>query len=586
MKKVFKITINKTQKYIIGILICSLISSFFTIYLTKYISFVIDGVIMQKVELPNYITNFFFYNDIYFKLAVLAAFMLIIIFTISISNYVKSIFNIKFKLKMNKNLKEKILEHTTYLEYGEYLSYGKNQILQRVSSDTNNFVNFISSKFNLIVDSIFVFVFSMIEILNLNLIVSITIAVILAIIIVMSIIYFRLTKKIVKRKVDLHEDLIQRTMNAVYQPKMIKIFNRQQKEIEDFNAISDEYRNNDKKLVDYLIYYELVGTGIRKFKDPVIFLIGGLLIINGKMNIGQLMVLMTYSSNLLEYAVQLIYAVEGINEFLIPAKRIDNFFSLAEDNVKTTDTKIKDTSIEFKNVTIKLNNNTILDDISFKIEKGETVYLVGDNGSGKSLIVRTLLGFIPYEGKILLGNVDIKNIDNNTLRKFLGVVFQEPFIFSDTIRNNIDIFNNYKDIEKIRKVAEICQIDDEITQLPNGYDEVIGERGITLSGGQRQRISIARVLLQNKSIMIFDDVLSKVDNKTKTKIMDNLNKINMNMIKIYITQNLNNIPEKAKVFFIDNKKVICDTQENLKVKNDNYSKLIGICNNIVGESYE
>lgn len=586
MKKVFKITINRTQKYIIGILICSLISSFFTIYLTKYISFVIDGVIMQKVELPNYITNFFFYNDIYFKLAVLAAFMLIIIFTISISNYVKSIFNIKFKLKMNKNLKEKILEHTTYLEYGEYLSYGKNQILQRVSSDTNNFVNFISSKFNLIVDSIFVFVFSMIEILNLNLIVSITIAVILTIIVVMSIIYFRLTKKIVKRNVDLHEDLIQRTMNAVYQPKMIKIFNRQQKEIEDFNAISDEYRNNDKKLIDYLIYYELVGTGIRKFKDPVIFLIGGLLIINGKMNIGQLMVLMTYSSNLLEYAVQLIYAVEGINEFLIPAKRIDNFFSLAEDNVKTTDTKIKDTSIEFKNVTIKLNNNTILDDISFKIEKGETVYLVGDNGSGKSLIVRTLLGFISYEGKILLGNVDIKNIDNNTLRKFLGVVFQEPFIFSDTIRNNIDIFNNYKDIEKIRKVAEICQIDDEITQLTNGYDEVIGERGITLSGGQRQRISIARVLLQNKSIMIFDDVLSKVDNKTKTKIMDNLNKINMNMIKIYITQNLNNIPEKAKVFFIDNKKVICDTQENLKVKNDNYSKLIGICNNIVGESYE
>ncbi len=586
MKKVFKITINKTQKYIIGILICSLISSFFTIYLTKYISFVIDGVIMQKVELPNYITHFFFYNDIYFKLAVLAAFMLIIIFTISISNYVKSIFNIKFKLKMNKNLKEKILEHTTYLEYGEYLSYGKNQILQRVSSDTNNFVNFISSKFNLIVDSIFVFVFSMIEILNLNLIVSITIAVILTIIVVMSIIYFRLTKKIVKRNVDLHEDLIQRTMNAVYQPKMIKIFNRQKKEIEDFNAISDEYRNNDKKLIDYLIYYELLGTGIRKFKDPVIFLIGGLLIINGKMNIGQLMVLMTYSSNLLEYAVQLIYAVEGINEFLIPAKRIDNFFSLAEDNVKTTDTKIKDTSIEFKNVTIKLNNNTILDNISFRIEKGETVYLVGDNGSGKSLIVRTLLGFIPYEGKILLGNVDIKNIDNNTLRKFLGVVFQEPFIFSDTIRNNIDIFNNYKDIEKIRKVAEICQIDDEITQLPNGYDEVIGERGITLSGGQRQRISIARVLLQNKSIMIFDDVLSKVDNKTKTKIMDNLNKINMNMIKIYITQNLNNIPEKAKVFFIDNKKVICDTQENLKVKNDNYSKLIGICNNIVGESYE
>lgn len=227
-----------------------------------------------------------------------------------------------------------------------------------------------------------------------------------------------------------------------------------------------------------------------------------------------------------------------------------------------------------------------MDNVSFKIEKGQTVYLVGDNGSGKSLIVRTLLGFIPYEGQILLGNNDIKNIDNKILRNNLGVIFQEPFIFSDTVRNNIDIFNNYKQIEKIRSITNICEIDDEIIQFPNGYNEIIGERGITLSGGQRQRISIARVLLQNKSIMIFDDVLSKVDNKTKTKIINNLNKFNSDIIKIYITQDLANIPNKATVFFIDNKKIICDNQENLKKQNKNYSKLIDICNNIVGELYE
>lgn len=586
MKKIFRVTMKKTEKYILGILICSLLSSFFTIYLTKYISFVIDGVIMQKNELPKYITTFFYNDNIYFKLTILAIFMLIIILIISISNYIKSIFNTKFRLKMNKNLKEEILEHTTYLEYNEYLSYGKNQILQRVSSDANNFVNFITNKYNLIVDSIFIFTFSMLEILNLNLTVSITITIIIFIMIIMSIIYFKLTKKIVKRNVDLHEILIQKIMNAVYQPKMIKIFNRQQQEIDDFNIVSDEYRNNDKKLIDYLIYYELIGTGIRKFKDPVIFLVGGLLIINGNMNIGQLMVLMTYSSNLLEYAVQLIYAVEGINEFLIPAKRINNFFTLKKENIKISGTNIKDVSIEFKNVTVQLDNTLILDNISFKIEKGKTVYLVGDNGSGKSLIVKILLGYIPYEGQILLGDKDIKNISNNTLRNILGVVFQEPFIFSDTIRNNIDIFNKYKDIEKIRKIANICEIDKEIKQFPKGYDEMIGERGITLSGGQRQRISIARVLLQDKSIMIFDDVLSKVDNETRTKITDNLRKINKNMIKIYITQDLTNIPNKATVFFIDNKRIICDTQENLKKQNKNYNKLINICNNIIGESYE
>ena len=204
-------------------------------------------------------------------------------------------------------MKIELLNHTTYLEYGEYIKYGKSQILQRVSSDSNTFVDFITSKFNLVVDSIFILIFSMYEILNLNFIVSIVIGGIILIITIMSIVYLKVTKPIVKKNIDLHEDLISRTMNAVYNQKMIKIFNREKKEIDDFNNISDEYRKNDTKLIDYLIYYELIGTGMRRFKDPFIFLIGGLLIINGKMNIGSLMVLMTYSSNLLECVVQHIY---------------------------------------------------------------------------------------------------------------------------------------------------------------------------------------------------------------------------------------------------------------------------------------
>ena len=217
--------------------------------------------------------------------------------------------------------------------------------------------------------------FTMNEILNLNIIVSITIAVIIVIIAIMSVIYFKVTKSIVHKNIDLHEKLIQKTMNAVYNPKMIKIFNRQKKEIDDFNKVSDEYRKNDKKLIDYLIYYELIGTGLRKFKDPVIFLVGGLLIINGKMNIGSLMILMTYSSNLLEYVVQLIYAVEGINDFLVPANRISKFLKLIEEEKDNKIYEIDSISLEFKNVTAKINSINILENVSFKIEKGQTIYL-------------------------------------------------------------------------------------------------------------------------------------------------------------------------------------------------------------------
>ncbi|HJJ16232.1 MAG TPA: ABC transporter ATP-binding protein/permease [Clostridiaceae bacterium] len=583
MKKVLKIAIEGAKKYIFGILICSLISSFLMIYLTKFISFAVDGVIMQTSSLPEYIRNSFYSDNVKSKLTVLAIYMLIIVGIISISNYMKSMFNTKFKLTMNKNLKSKLLEHTTYLEYGDYIQYEKNQILQRVSSDANYFVDFVTSKYNLIVDSIFILLFSMYELLNINIIVSSIIGIIIVIISIMSVVYLKITKPIVNKNIDLHENLISRTMNAVYNPKMIKIFNREQKEINDFNIISDEYRKNDTKLIDYLIYYELIGTGMRKFKDPAIFLIGGLLIINGKMNIGELMILMTYSSNLLEYVVQLIYMINDINHFLVPTDRISKFLKLEEEHKNEKQYELDNISLEFKEVTIKINSTKILDNISFKIEKGETIYLVGNNGSGKSILVKTLLGFIPYDGQILLGGIDIKELNRNTIRNYIGVVFQEPFIFSDTIKNNIDVLEDYKNLEKIKNIAKICELDEEIEKFPNQYNEILGERGINLSGGQKQRIAIARTLLQNKEIIVFDDVLSKVDNITKDKIKNNLRKNNKDMIAIYITQDLSKIPSNATVFFIDNKKIVIDKQENLINQNKNYYRLIDICKNMVGE---
>lgn len=586
MKNVFNKSLKATKLYMFVILICSIISSFLTIYLTKFISFVIDGVIMKKMVLPGYITKSFYSDDIKSKLIVLAMYMLIFIIIICISNYIKSMFNTKLRLRMNKNLKIELLNHTTYLEYGEYIKYGKSQILQRVSSDSNTFVDFITSKFNLVVDSIFILIFSMYEILNLNFIVSIVIGVIILIITIMSIVYLKVTKPIVKKNIDLHEDLISRTMNAVYNPKMIKIFNREKKEIDDFNNISDEYRKNDTKLIDYLIYYELIGTGMRRFKDPFIFLIGGLLIINGKMNIGSLMVLMTYSSNLLEYVVQLIYMINDVNGFLVPTNRINNFLRIKEEEKRKDERKINDISIEFINVSIKINSITILSQVSFKIEKGQTIYLVGNNGSGKSILIKTLLGFIPYEGDILLGGVNIKKLSNDVIRDYVGVVFQEPFIFSDSIKNNIDVFEKHNNLNEIIEVAKICEIDKEIENLPNKYNEILGERGIDLSGGQKQRISIARTLIQKKNIIIFDDVLSKVDNITKQKIKNNLRKYDKDVITIYITQDLSNIPSNATVFFIDNKKIIVSEQMNLIKANKNYYNLIEICNNMIGGANE
>lgn len=585
MKKVINTAINGAKRYMFGILICSLATSFFAIHLTKYISYIIDGVIKQTMDLPPYIKRSFFIDSTEGKLFVLVIYMILLVLIISIANYIKNIFNTKFRLTMNKNLKSELLNHATYLKYKEYIKYGKSQILQRIGSDSNSFIEFVSSKYNLILDSIFTLIFSIYEITNLNIIISISIMCIVFIIAIMSIIYFKLTKPIVNKNIELHEKLISTTMNAIYNPKMIKIFNREEKEIENFNKISEKYRKNDKKLIDYLIYYELIASGIRKLKNPIIFLICGLLIVNGKMNIGALVVLMSYSTNLLNYIVQIMYAIEGINEFLVPTNRINNFLKLYEEPKEQKKITLNEISLEFINVTIKINKTEIVSNISFKISKGQTIFLVGNNGAGKSMIIKVLLGFIPYEGTILLGGIDIQTLNKKTLRKCIGVVFQEPYIISDTVKNNIDMFDEF-DLNDVEEIAKLCQIHEEIEKFPDKYSELLGDRGTKLSGGQKQRISIARTLIQNNPIIIFDDVLSKIDNITKEKIVNNLKQFNKQKITIYITQELDKIPNDSMVFFLDKGKIVMGKQINLINRNENYNKLISICNNMIGENYD
>lgn len=582
MKQLLKQISKGVKNYIIGILICGIISSFFNVQLIKFVMYMIDGVIMKKAEIPSYVSMFFYQDEVYHRLFVLAIFMLTFIVLISIANYIRNYFNTKMRLGINQNLKMLLLNHTTYLEYQEYAKQERSQILQRISTDSNNILNFIMDKYNLLVDSIFILFFSMIEIFQLNLLVSSVICTIIVIIAIMSIWYFKKTKKIVRKNVTLHENLIEKTLNAIYNPKMIKLFHREEKEIKDFNHVNEEYWKNDKKLIDYLIYYELIADGVRKLKDPAIILIGGILFAIGKMNIGALMVLITYSNNALEYILQLIYAVEGINDFLVPLERINQYLQLKEEKRQNKTQEIKEIELEFKNVSITIQNKKILDNASFILKAGESIYLVGDNGSGKSIIIKALLGFIPYEGTILLGGIDLKELSLCAVRNYIGVIFQEPFVFSDTVRNNIDIAGK-SSLKKVQEVSSICEIDSEIEKLEDGYQTILGERGIDLSGGQKQRISIARTLIQDKKVIIFDDVLSKLDNITKEKIKNQMKEHYPYQIKIYITQDIKKIPEESTVFFKQKENIVISKQKELMEKNMEYRKLLQMYSNVIGE---
>lgn len=584
--KLFKSTIKNLHKEILMIVISSGIISFLNVIIAKFIVYIVDGIVMKNIELPSYLTMFFYSDDTLSKIIIVAILMIIMAFIISIFNYIRSKYNTMLRLSMNKNIKNLLLKHTTYLEYNKYVGYENSQILQRVSSDSSNYISYINDKLNLFFNTIFYTFFSLNVIIELNFKVCLILSIIILIVIIMSVWYCIKTKSIVNKKVTLSEGLIKKTMNSTYNPKIIKMTNNQKNEIKKFNNNSDEYLKYDIKEIDYLIYYELIASGIKALSVPIIYLFCGIMIINGHMKVGGLMAILTYSTTMLNYFQNVIYAVEGINSFLVPAQRIKEFLNLDEEDLICKDIVASDyKKIEFRNVSVKFENQVVFEKLNFTIKKGENVYLVGSNGSGKSIITKLLLGFIEYEGDIFIDDIDLKDLNKTKLRENIGLCFQTPYIFSDTIKNNIDCFENKK-IEEIKKICKICELDQEIEKNPNKYDELLGERGINLSGGQKQRINIARLLIQNKKVLIFDDVLSKLDNNTKNKIVENLNESFPDNINIFITHDLLRIPKGSRVLFIDDKTVIDSTNTKLQKDNENYKKLIDICENVVGGLYE
>lgn len=584
--KLFKSTIKNLHKEILMIIISSGIISFFNVIIAKFIVYVVDGIVMKNVELPSYLTMFFYSDDTLSKIIIVAILMIIMAFIISIFNYIRSKYNTRLRLGMNRNIKNLLLKHVTYLEYNKYVGYENSQILQRVSSDSSNYISYINDKLNLFFNTIFYTFFSLNVIIELNFKVCLILSIIILIVIIMSVWYCIKTKSIVNKKVTLSEGLIKKTMNSTYNPKIIKMTNNQKNEIKKFNNNSDEYLKYDIKEIDYLIYYELIASGIKALSVPIIYLFCGIMIINGHMKVGGLMAILTYSTTMLNYFQNVIYAVEGINSFLVPAKRIKEFLNLDEEDLICKDIVASDyKKIEFRNVSVKRENQVVFEKLNFTIKKGENIYLVGSNGSGKSIITKLLLGFIEYEGDIFIDDIDLKDLNKTKLRENIGLCFQTPYIFSDTIKNNIDCFENKK-IEEIKEICKICVLDQEIEKNLNKYDELLGERGINLSGGQKQRINIARLLIQNKKVLIFDDVLSKLDNNTKNKIVENLNKSFPDNINIFITHDLLRIPKGSRVLFIDEKTVIDSTNTKLQKDNENYKKLIDICENVVGGLYE
>lgn len=533
-----KISLKGTFVYIILVIVLSIIYSKLVVIIPKFVEYALDGVIYKNESvIPSYISCFFYNDSWQSKILVLTIFLILINACIFFVSYIKGKTGTIFNLKINENIKQSVLNHIPNIEYLNYSKIKKSDITQRVNNDAEVYSDFFNSIISLFLDTLFIIGFSINEILKLSSLIGVFIFVICLLIILLSLWYFKISKPLVEDIVDKNESVIKKTTNSIINSKMLKAFNRQDDEKLEFKKDNNQYKINDIKLAKINVIYGITTHTLRNFKEPFILLVGGILVVKGDLTLVGVMLLITYSTQITTYIYNSVVKLQNLNNFLVAYKKLNSLMNvIEEDNSKKL--KILDGNIIFKDVSIIINNKIYLKNLNFELKKNENIAIIGDNGSGKTLIAKTLLGFYNYTGNIYIGNTNIKEVNQKSIRKYVGIVLQDTYIFNDSIKNNINVTNKNLTDDDITRLCKISCLEKDIEEFDDKYNHILENNGSNISGGQKQRIAIARTLAMDTEYIIFDDSLSKLDNATKLEILNNLIKMNKGTIIISHDRNV------------------------------------------------
>ncbi|NLT49715.1 MAG: ABC transporter ATP-binding protein [Ignavibacteria bacterium] len=370
---------------------------------------------------------------------------------------------------------------------------------------------------------------------------------------------YRISKKIHKMYTQIQEkfsELTTRAQESFAGIRVIKSYVRSNSEIKDFTILSNEYLNKNMNKVRIQALFHPVLFFITGISGIVVIWLGGGMIINGEMTIGEISAFIAYLGMLIWPVIAFGWVANIIQQADASMRRLKNILDEEYEITDPEKPEIKDLSgeIEFKNVTFSYSPGLpeVLKNVSFKISKGETVAIIGKTGVGKTSLVNLIPRmYDATSGEILIDGVNVKNMPLNHLRKAIGYVPQETFLFSETLKNNILYGIKDADESLLNKVAHISQLSKDVESFPKKYETILGEKGITLSGGQKQRTCLARALAVDPKILILDDSFSAVDTHTEEEILKRLKEYMINRTSIIISHRISTVKEADRIYVLD-----------------------------------
>lgn len=489
-----------------------------------------------------------------------------------------------------KQLRDDLYDHIQRLPYDSHVKAETGDLIQRCTSDVETVRRFLSVQLVELGRAIIMLVAAIFIMIKIDKQMTLASVLVVPIIFTFAFVFFIKVQKAFL-KADESEgrlsNILQENLTGV---RVVRAFGRQVYEDEKFDRQNIEYRDLVNKLIRLLAMYWSLSDGLALFQIALVVVLGVYRASSGQITFGDMNVFVSYVSMLLWPIRQMGRILTDMGKTLVSVGRIQEILerpveSQDEDSVEAP----INGDIVFENVDFEYEKGKpILKNLSFRVKQGQTVAILGPTGSGKSSLVHLLQRLYDYTGgSITIGGVELKKIDKKWLRRQVGLVLQEPFLYSKTIKENIRIARPSASDEEVYQASRIASVHDVISEFEKGYDMPVGEKGVTLSGGQKQRVAIARTIINDCSILIFDDSLSAVDTETDAAIRRELNKRSKEISTFIISHRVTTLAEADLILVLDEGRLIqSGSHQDLSQQPGLYQRIWSIQNSMEEEGAE
>lgn len=458
-----------------------------------------------------------------------------------------------------QNMRDELYRQIQYMTYEHHTKKETGDMIQRCTSDVETIRRFLGVQIVDLGRILFMILMSVGIMLMLNVKLTLFAVALIPILFGFSYVFFTKVQKNFKKSDEAEGKLttvLQENLSGV---RVVRAFGREKYEIDKFEEVNKTYKDLTYRLIEILAMFWSSSDFLTLIQSGVVLVVGAQMVISGEITIGTLIAFITYESMLLWPVKQSGRLLSELGKTTVAITRVEEILNevIESDQPNEFESDIQG-KIEFDSVNFSYPDGKMaLKNINLTLEKGKTLGILGSTGSGKSTLVHLLQRLYDYEGSIKIDGVELKNIKKQWLRRKIGLVLQEPYLYAKTVKENIGIIDKSYDELSISEAAKIASIHDNILEFKDGYDTVIGEKGVSLSGGQKQRVAISRTIIDtDKPILIFDDSLSAVDTETDMKIRRALSKRSKDVTTLIISHRITTLAEADYIIVLDEGEII------------------------------